>query len=80
MTTKVTNTATKPLPATFEGLVRIMPPMAIQDDTHHQDSVEMIDRLMRVRRHSRDQAAYLETLVELVEAYEAKRHAIDFPT
>jgi HTH-type transcriptional regulator / antitoxin HigA len=65
------------LPRYLEELVSLMPPMAIRDDIHHQDTVEMIDRLMQIEKLSRDQSDYLETLVELVETYEAKRHAID---
>jgi len=65
------------LPAALEGLVRLMPPVAIRDDVDHGNTLEMIDRLMQVERLSRDQAQYLETLVELVESYEAKRHALD---
>jgi len=65
------------LPAAFADLVRLLPPMAIKDDSHHRNTVEMIDRLMRIERLSKGQADYLETLVELAEAYEAKRHSID---
>jgi antitoxin component HigA of HigAB toxin-antitoxin module len=65
------------MPATLAGLVRLMPPMAIRDDVDHGNMLEMIDRLMQIERLSGDQTQYLETLVELVESYEAKRHAID---
>ena len=65
------------LPKGFDGLVRLMPPMAIRDDVQHSNMVEMIDRLMQIERLSRGQADYLETLVELVESYEAKRHALE---
>jgi HTH-type transcriptional regulator / antitoxin HigA len=51
--------------------------MAMRDDIQLRDTLEIVDRLMQVERLSRDQADYLETLVELVEAYEAKHHAID---
>jgi antitoxin component HigA of HigAB toxin-antitoxin module len=51
--------------------------MAIRDGIQHRNTVEMIDCLMQVETLSRDQSAYLETLVELVEAYEARQHAID---
>jgi antitoxin component HigA of HigAB toxin-antitoxin module len=68
----------RPLPSTLAGLVRLMPPVAVSDDVDHENTVEMIDRLMRVERLSADQARYLETLVELVESYEARRHAIEF--
>ena len=42
-----------------------------------EPTVEMVDRLMASGRLSKDQAAYLETLVQLVEAYDAREHAID---
>lgn len=67
----------KLLPASFGELVRLMPPMAIGDDVHHSNTVEMIDRLMQIQKLSRGQSQYMETLVELVEAYEARCHAID---
>jgi hypothetical protein len=34
------------LPGRFEDLVRLMPPRALSDDTHYDDALEMIDRLM----------------------------------
>lgn len=68
------------LPGRFEELVRLMPPRAISDDVEHENTVEMIDRLMAVEGLTKGQESYLETLVQLVEAYEASRHAIDQPT
>jgi antitoxin component HigA of HigAB toxin-antitoxin module len=65
------------LPRSYARLVALLPPMAIQDDIHHGNTVAMIDRLMQVSHLSAGQAAYLETLVELVESYEAKRQALD---
>lgn len=65
------------LPASFDRLVRLSPPMAIHDNVQHGNFVEIIDRLMQVESLTPGQADYLETLVQLVEAYEAKRHAID---
>ena len=70
-------TAKKKLPGRFESLVQMMPPQAISDDVQYENTVEMIDRLMVVVKLTRGQALYLETLVQLVEAYEAKHHAID---
>jgi antitoxin component HigA of HigAB toxin-antitoxin module len=61
----------------FEQLVRRMPPMAIRDDAQHAITVEVIDKLMQVNTPSQAQSDYAETLVQLVEAYESKRHAID---
>ena len=68
------------LPRSFEQLVTHMPPMAIRDDLHHERTLEIIDRLMQIDAMSPGQCAYLETLVELVEAYEAHHHAIDEST
>lgn len=67
----------KRLPARFEELVQLMPPRAIHDDVGYQNTLEMIDRLMAAGRLGKGQAVYLETLVQLVQAYEAEHHAID---
>jgi HTH-type transcriptional regulator/antitoxin HigA len=67
------------LPGRFEELVRLMPPRAIVDDAHLDATVEMIDHVMASGRLTRDQRSYLETLVQLVEAYEGARHAVDGP-
>lgn len=64
------------LPGRFADLVALMPPRAIEDDVQHENSLEMVDRLMAIARPTHDQASYLETLVQLVQAYEARRHAI----
>lgn len=65
------------LPTRFESLVRQMPPRAILDDGHYDETVEMIDALMSRGRLTSGQSQYLETLVQLVQAYEAAHHAID---
>lgn len=72
-----TQNADKPLPRSFDGLVAEMPPQAIMDDVHYDNTVEMIDRLMASGRLTKGQALYLETLVQLTQAYEAKQHAIN---
>lgn len=65
------------LPGRFEDLVALMPPRAITDESHYEESLEMVDRLMALARHTKGQAVYLETLVQLIEAYEAKHYAIE---
>lgn len=65
------------LPRSFDALVAEMPPQAIMDDMHYENTAEMIDRLMAARKLTKGQELYLETLVQLVQAYEAKHHAID---
>ena len=42
-----------------------------------ETALEMIDRLMATGRLTRGQEIYLETLVQLVQVYEAAHHAIE---
>ena len=65
------------LPGRFADIVHLLPPQAIQDDIHYENMVETIDQLMSMGKLTKGQAIYLETLVQLVQAYEAKHHAID---
>jgi len=65
------------LPKQFRELVQLMPPQAILDEVQYDNNVEMIDRLMAGGRLTRGQSIYLETLVQLVQAYDAAHHAID---
>ena len=65
------------LPRRFTDLVQILPPRAIMDEQDHEATLEMIDRLMASGRLTREQAVYMETLVQLVQVYEAEHHAID---
>ncbi len=67
----------KPLAGRFEELVRLMAPQAIRNDDQYTRTVEMIDRLMTCPKLTRGQALYMETLVQLVQAYEAEHHAIN---
>ena len=61
----------------FEQLAEAMPPQAIRSDVQYQKSLGMIDRLMSRKKLTGGQALYMETLVQLVQAYEAVHHAID---
>jgi len=65
------------LPGRFEALVEHMPPRALMDNVHYENTVEMIDHLMASGKLTKGQELYMETLVQLVEAYEAQHHAID---
>ena len=55
----------------------MMPPQAITDDVHYENTLRMIDRLMASGKLTKGQAQYMETLVQLVQAYEAEHHAVD---
>ena len=61
----------------FEHLVQMLPPRAIHNDRQHTVAVEMIDRLMARPKLTKGQELYLETMVQLLQAYEAEHHAID---
>lgn len=61
----------------FEELVEMMPPQAIRDDAQYQKTLDLIDRLMSRKKLTKGQALYQETLVQLVQVYEAEHHAID---
>ena len=73
--TKQTNK--KKLPGRFHDLVELMPPQAVVDEVHYEITVELIDRLMASGELTKGQSLYLETLIQLVQAYEASHHAID---
>ena len=68
---------TSDLPGRFADIVHLLPPQAIQDDVHYENTVEIIDQLMAIGKLTKGQTLYLETLVQLVQAYEAEHHAID---
>lgn len=74
-----TNDHKTKLPGRFENLVRLMPPQAIMDDVQYENTTEMIDRLMASGKLTQGQALYMETLVQLVQAYESAQYAIDAP-
>lgn len=65
------------LPRRFEDLVRLLAPQAIADDVQYENTLEMVDRLMAAGRLTKGQEVYLETLVQLIEAYETREHAIE---
>lgn len=67
----------KRLPGRFAALARMMPPQAIRDEVGYEHSVEMIDALMAAGKLTKGQELYLETLVQLVQAYEERRHAVE---
>ena len=62
------------LPGRFEDLVALMPPQAIVDDVQLANTIDTIDALMASGKLTKGQAIYLETLLQLVQAYEAARH------
>lgn len=70
----------EPLPYDYKRLAELMPPQAIRDDAQNANVLQMVDNLMKIPEHTPDQKSYLETLVQLVEAYESKHHNIEVAT
>lgn len=76
---RTTKLCSDKLPGRFLKLVELMPPRAIEDDAQYVSTLEMIDRLMGPGKLTKGQESYLETLVQLVQAYESSHHAIETP-
>jgi HTH-type transcriptional regulator/antitoxin HigA len=77
MATTQPTTRPEKLPGRFEQLVSLMPPRAIRDEVDYDNTVEMTDRLMAGGKLTQGQELYLETLVQLIEHYDAEHYAID---
>ena len=78
MSTARTQTRTpQKLPGRFNDLVQLVPPRAIHDESTYENTMKMIDRILKLPKMTKGQEQYLDTLSTLVEAYEAEYHAID---
>jgi HTH-type transcriptional regulator / antitoxin HigA len=74
---KVLSGIPRQLPGTFDELARIMVPHAIVDEVDYDNTVEWMGRLAVIARPTRGQRQYLDTLAQLVEAYDKEHCAID---
>jgi HTH-type transcriptional regulator/antitoxin HigA len=70
MSTKNKSTKTVRLPKTYRELCSLLLPRKIHDETDLEATQEIMDALAVLPVRTPDQDDYLETLVELVEAYE----------
>src|ERR1700734_532804 len=70
MSTKSKGDRQVKLPRTYRELCGLLMPRKIHDDTELEAAQEIIDVLAVLPSRTKDQADYLETLAELVEAYE----------
>lgn len=64
----------------YRELVNLFPPRIIESERAYEESLQVVERLMEVARPSKDQAAYLSLLADLVEAYEKREFALGSPT
>jgi HTH-type transcriptional regulator / antitoxin HigA len=74
---KTSTGVTAHLPTTFDELARMMVPHAITDDADYDNTAELLGRLAVIAKLTKGQRQYLETLVQLIEAYDAEHNAID---
>ena len=58
------------LPGTFEELCAMHMPRTIRDKVDYENTAEIVDRLAVLDRRSKGQEEYLETLTQLIEAYD----------
>jgi len=70
MSTKIKGDKTAKLPKTYRELCELLMPRKIHDDDELEAVQEIVDALAVLPARSPDQNDYLETLAELVEAYE----------
>jgi antitoxin component HigA of HigAB toxin-antitoxin module len=76
MSTKIKGNKTATLPKTYRELCGLLMPRKIHDDAELEAAQEIMDALAVLPTCTPDQDDYLETLAELVEAYE--EHAVKF--
>lgn len=74
MATRISNL--DPLPKTFHELNAMHTLRPIHDAIDLDNAMEVLDRLAVLKRPTRDQQDYLETLTTLVETYEAEHDPI----
>jgi HTH-type transcriptional regulator/antitoxin HigA len=58
------------LPQSYEDLCNIHLPRTIHDSVEYDNTVEVVNRLAVLKRRSPGQEDYLETLSQLIEAYD----------
>jgi HTH-type transcriptional regulator / antitoxin HigA len=68
--TIATTTHRDAMPSTFADLCRTHPPRPINDEIDYEAAAAVVDRLATLKKRSRDQNDYLETLTILIERYD----------
>jgi HTH-type transcriptional regulator / antitoxin HigA len=64
----------------YKSLVEQFPPRIIDSAASYNASLKVVERLMELPSLSKDQAAYLELLADLVEQYEKAQFPLKSPT
>lgn len=65
------------LPGRFNALVALFPPHAIRDEIDYDNTVEIIEMLLRIgeTKMTKGQTEYLETLSQLISVYDQEHYA-----
>jgi len=66
------------LPRTFEGLCKLHWLRPIRDDVDYQNAIEIIDHLALLKKRTKDQDDYLESLSTLIEKYDKEQFDHEF--
>ena len=66
----------KVAPGTYADLVRAFPLRPLHDETDYDNALEVAEALVGLTAMTVDQADYLDVLVDIIQKYEARQHAI----
>jgi HTH-type transcriptional regulator/antitoxin HigA len=64
------------VPGTYAGLVAHFPLRPLHDEVDYDNALEMAEHLVGLANATEDQADYLDVLADIIQKYEAQRHAI----
>lgn len=73
---RTSTTETRTFPTTWAELIQVHVPSPVLDDVGNENTLEIIDGLMNIADPTDDQTAYTDTLITLVEKYEAEHYPI----
>jgi HTH-type transcriptional regulator/antitoxin HigA len=66
----------RPMPATYAELVALFPLRPLHDEVDYNNALEVAEALVGSVDLTDDQADYLDVLTDIVQKYEARRHAV----
>jgi HTH-type transcriptional regulator/antitoxin HigA len=69
--------ATGPTPAAYAELVALFPLRPLHDEVDYDNALEVAKTLVGSVDLTDDQADYLDVLTDIIQKYEARRHAVD---
>jgi HTH-type transcriptional regulator/antitoxin HigA len=66
----------KPMPAAYSELVILFPLRPLRDEVDYDNALEVAESLVGRVDLNEDQADYLDVLTDIIQKYEAHRHAV----